>query len=327
MPTQPCATASSRSPHPASILLFVLGLVAAGSASAEEADVPLLADPGFANGVVVWDPAPGKHVLRGTLQPWAEAGKPAWQLPQWHSRFTLANAKPETLPDGRVRFADEAKHVLFGKTEGVVLGLDAIAEYQGKAPAKGEPWPHLLLSQRRLLHHPSLPELAAVPFRIRYRLLEAEPRKGPGWDDRRHTAQVVFYVTVQNLNRQSAGYGDYLWFGIRLYDLRFPWPKQMAMPDIGSQKKQGTGKFMYAPAFARLARRSPHDKQWVEIDADLLPFLEEALAAAWERGYLKDSRDRGDYRLGGMNMGWEITGPVRAAVQFGSISLAARLRE
>ena len=41
----------------------------------------------------------------------------------------------------------------------------------------------------------------------------------------------------------------------------------------------------------------------------------ESLKTAWERGYLKDSRDPADYRLGGMNMGWEVTGPIDVAVQ------------
>ena len=63
-----------------------------------------------------------------------------------------------------------------------------------------------------------------------------------------------------------------------------------------------------------------------EIKMDLLPMLKEALADAWERGYLKDSRDIDDYRLGGMNMGWEITGPIKAAVQIERVSLDARMR-
>jgi hypothetical protein len=29
-------------------------------------------------------------------------------------------------------------------------------------------------------------------------------------------AQFLAYLTVQNLNRQSPGYGDYLWFGVQM---------------------------------------------------------------------------------------------------------------
>jgi len=290
------------------------------------ADMPLLADPRFAQGVVVWDPAPGKHVDRGVLQPWPGANAPGWGVAQWHSRFTLAGAKAEALADGRVRFADAAKGLIFAEDDGVVLALDAIKEYQGQAPEIGDPWPHLLLSQTRLLHHPALPELAAVPFSIRYRLLKAEPLRCPGWNDQRHTAQVVFFVTLQNLNQQSKGYGDFLWFGIALYDFRYRSPEAMAAPDVGTKKKEGTGKFMFVPAFARFSTQSPHDGDWVDIETDLLPMLREALADAWERGYLKDSRDQADYRLGGMNMGWEITGPIRAAVQIERVSLTARLQ-
>jgi len=317
--------------HPCRVSAFLLLFAVFVSAQEKKekktvADTPLLADPTFGNGVVVWDPVPGKHVGRGSLKPWPGGDKPGWGLAQWHSRFTLAGAKAEALPDGRVRFADAAKSIVFGKEDGVVLALDAVKEYQRKAPERGDPWPHLLLSQRRLLHHPALPELVAVPFHIRYRLLAAEPLKGLGWHDQRHTAQVVFFVTIQNLNRQSEGYGDYLWFGIALYDFRYRSPKGLAAPDVGTKKKAGTGKFMYVPAFARFSQQSPHDEDWMEIETDLLPMLREALADAWKRGYLKDSRELTDYRLGGMNMGWEITGPIRAAVQIKQISLDARLR-
>ncbi|MBN2452065.1 MAG: hypothetical protein JXR77_16885, partial [Lentisphaeria bacterium] len=196
-------------------------------------------------------------------------------------------------------------------------------EYGGKAPAKGEPWPHMLLNQR-LLVHPALTELRAVPFRIRYRLVRAVARQGPGWDPRRHTAQFVFYVTLQNLTRGSEGYGDYLYFGALLYDLRFPMPPPFAALDRGTAKKQGTGKFIFQPAFARLSDRSPHDGQPVEIDIDLLPMLEEAIEEAWRRGYLAGSRQRGDYRLSGMNMGWETTGPVDAELEIEHLFLEAR---
>lgn len=309
-------------------LVLLAGALALAQEKEEKtvADTPLLADTTFQNGVVVWDPKPGKHVDRGVLQPWPGGDKPGWGLAQWHSRSTLAGAKAETLPDGRVCFADATKRLVFGKDEGVVLSLDGVTEYQRKAPERGDPWPHMLLSQRRLLHHPSLPELAAVPFHIRYRLLEAEPFKAPGWHDKRHTAQTVFFVTVQNLNRQSKGYGDYLWFGIMLYDYRWRSPKAHMAPDMGSKKKLGTGKYIYTPAFARFSKESPHDKEWMEIEMDLLPMLKEALADAWKRGYLKDSHDIDDYRLGGMNMGWEITGPIKAAVQIERVSLDARLR-
>ena len=49
----------------------------------------------------------------------------------------------------------------------------------------------------------------------------------------------------------------------------------------------------------------------------------EALYEAWARGFVKDSRDVSDYRLGGMNMGWELTGINNVEMQVRNISLKA----
>jgi hypothetical protein len=228
---------------------------------------------------------------------------------------------------GAVRFADESKSISFFPAEhtpgGVILALDGVTEFGERAPERGDPWPNVLLS-RRLPPSPRLPDLGSVPLRLRYRLLHARPDKAkPGWDDRRHTAQFVFYVTVQNLNSASPGHGDYLWFGFLLYDMRFRMPKAFAARDTGSEKKVATGKFMVQPAFERFSKVSPHDGDWITIATDLLPMLHDALELAWSRGYLPDSRDVRDYGLGGMNTGWEITGPVDAALHLAELSLQA----
>ena len=238
----------------------------------------------------------------------------------------LAGAEAEKLPSGAVRFFDGAKAVTFGPPGSpeadLILALDARAEYQNRVPEPGDAWPHLLV-ERKLLHHPAITELEAVRFRLNYRLLKAEIDELPGFDPRRNAAQFLFYVTIQNRNRESPGYGDYLWFGLRLYDSRHRIPPAYAAADFSTSKKKGTGKFIFHPDMNRVTQKSTHDGEWVEIDADLLPFMLEALKNAWERGYLGDSHDLNDYRLGGMNMGWEITGPIDTAVQVKGLNFEA----
>ncbi len=292
--------------------------------------VALLDDVRWERGLIVWSPVPGRHVRQGELRPWPDQAPAEWGVSQWHSRFSLAGSKRRELSSGAVRFSDGAKAVVFGPSGAdqadLVLALDATREYGQNSPQPGDPWPHLLV-ERRLIEHPAVTELESVRFRIQYRLLKARAEKRPGWNDRRHTAQFVFYVTVQSLNRDSPGHGDYLWFGVLLYDRRDRFPSTYAAKDVGSAKKKGTGKFIFQPDFKRLSQRSPHDGDWVTIDTNLLPMMREALDAAWQRGYLQDSKDPADYRLGGMNMGWEITGPIDAAVQVRGLNLEARMNQ
>ncbi len=319
------------------ILVFV-GLGAAFAAAADSARfreteqhnshrkrAPLIEDADFRRGFVVWNPAPGRHVKQGELRLNPAGAEPVWTVAQWHSRFTLADAAAERLQRGAVRYSDGAKVLQFGgngERADLVLGLDGTVEYQGQVPERGDPWPHLFVSQR-LDRQPAIAELAELHINIRYRLIKEHVAQMAGFDPRRHTAQLLFYLTVQNLNRRSDGFGDYVWFGLRLYDTRYRLPPAYAAKDAGTSKKKGTGKFIFQPAMERLTNASAKDKKWLSIETDLLPMIHEALETAWQRGYLGASKDLADYRLGSVTLGWEVTGPVDVAVEVEDFRLDA----
>lgn len=306
--------------------------VAAGHAAAQSGDgeklvqvVPLLDDTRFERGFTVWSPAPGSHTKQGVIRSNDVSPEPLWGLAQWHSRFTLAEAKREQLPHGSVRFADGAKAVTFfppGRDADISFALNGNIEYDGRASQRGDPWPHLL-AERKLCAHPAITELESVRLAIRCRLMKAESHRPNGFDPRRHTAQFVFYITVQNRNRKSSGFGDYFWFGVPLYDARYRLPRAHKAIDKGSDRKPATGKFIFNPGGERYTTNSAHDGDWVAIDKDLLPLMREGLETAWDRGYLQDSRDPADYCLGGMNTGWEVTGPLDVEMQIAGLRLEA----
>jgi len=283
----------------------------------------LLGDPGFRRGFAVWDPAPGKHVRRGAIQPSADAGEPVWGLAQWNSRLSLVGCRPEKLPSGDVRFANEGKTVVFraGEEGGLILGVYARAEYRGKPHRKGTPWVHLLAEQK-LQHHPALLELERVRFRIQYRLLKATSDRPADWNGKIHSdaAQFLAFITVQNRNRKSPGHGDFVWFGVPMYDSRWRLPRPHAALD------KGTGKFIYNPGGEAYTKSSAHDRKWVAIDHNLLPLMIEGVRTAWKRGFLAESRDLADFRLGGFNMGWEVPGLHDVEMEVKGLGLTATLR-
>jgi len=293
--------------------------------SAPPAPLQLLGDPGFRRGFHVWDPAPGKKVVRGTIRPDVAGGEPIWGLAQWHSRLSIAATRPEKLASGVVRFANEGKTVLFrpgGNVDaGIVLGVYARTEYRAKPHRKGTPWVHLLAEQK-LQHHPALVDLKQVRFRIRYRLLKATSERPPEWNRKIHSDAAPFlaYVTVQNRNPTSPGHGDFVWFGIPMYDSRWRTPKAHAALD------KGTGKFIYNPAGETYTKHSAHDGEWITIDHNLLPLMIEAVKTAWQRGFLSKSRDLADFRLGGFNMGWEVPGLHDVEMEVRGLGLTATPR-
>jgi hypothetical protein len=309
---------------------FIASLAAATAARADKGPLVLVEDPQFRRGLQVLLSVPGKRVPGGDIGPWGQFSGPAWRAAQWYSHFNLADAKPEKLPSGSMRYFDGAKSVTFGAPEtpdaDLILSLDGKIEYGDHAPEKGQPWPHLLVEQE-LARHPVLADISAVPFHIEYHLLHSEAFHLPGWDDERHTAQFLLYITVQNGNRSSKGFGDFLWFGVPMYDARNPLPRRHTAPDKGTALKLGTGKYIYCPGGEVYSTKPAKDGEWITIDRDLLPLMRDALDSAWKAGYLVDSRDPGDYQLGGMNCGWEVTGPLSASMQIRGLRLTATGRE
>jgi hypothetical protein len=80
--------------------------------------------------------------------------------------------------------------------------------------------------------------------------------------------------------------------------------------------------FIFTPAGDVFTKQSAHDQQWLVINKDLLPMMCERLGTAWQRGFLKDSRLMADYRIAGMNLGWELPGIFDVELQVRNISLA-----
>ncbi|MEW6357646.1 MAG: hypothetical protein AB1696_15045 [Planctomycetota bacterium] len=282
----------------------------------------MIRDPRFQRGFIVCAPKEGKRVVEGALQWDAAAGEPIWDLAQWHSKHSIAGVEPERLPSGAVRYSNAAKAVVVGPPESeeadLILAVNASREYGDRARQKGEGWPHLLVSQR-FETHPAIPDLKELIFHASVRLRRSEFHKTEDYTPNMHAAQFQFFITIQNLNKESSGFGDFLYFGVPFYDSRWRATRPFAAPDAW-------GKFIYTPAGDVYTKESTHDGQWVTIEKDLLPLIHDGLKTAWEKGSLKDSHDPADYRLGGMNVGWEVPGIFDVEMQLRDLSLRAVAR-
>jgi hypothetical protein len=287
---------------------------------ADAAERELIRDPHFERGFEVQDPTPGKRVVVGKLQWEGCDGEPVWSLAQWSSRYSIQSAVAERLRSGAARFANEAKAIVVGRPGSeeadLSLAVDSRPEYPDGPRKQGQEWPHLLASQP-LEGSPSLAEMQAVRFHLEARLRRSENLTGEGYSPSTHAAQFITTITVQNLKRESPGYGDFLWLNLVQCDDRQRIPQPFIAPDQAHQK------LIYAPTGEQLARQSLHDGGWVTFEADLMPIIGEALQAAWERGFLRGSRDPADYRLGGISMGWEVPGTFAVEVQVRNLSLLA----
>ncbi len=279
----------------------------------------LIPDTRFENGFTAFAPELGQKVPIGTLS-WNDA-QPDWGLAQWASRMPLDGSEgpiqPE--PDKHV-FENDAKRVVVtrpGEAD-ALLTLDVNAEVEYiDGPREGhEPWVHLLIEQR-MDAPPALPELERLDFQVEVRLRHCEKIPHDNYDPNRHAAQFVLFFTVQNLNRESSGYGDFYWFGVALFDDRGLSDDEWSMHD------RGTDKLMYRAPRSVYTTDPMEPGRWVRYEADILPHVLAGLETAWELGYLGDSQDVADYHIGGMNMGWEIPGVFNAGMDARKLSLRA----
>ncbi len=301
-------------------ILAAIGTAVTAGEPAVLAPVELLRDPVFRQGFILLRPDPGRKVECGIVRG-PEAAAPVWHLAQWSSRhpFDAATAVVRSA-GGAVRLANEGRAVAFGGEDGILsLAVNASAEYGDRPRAKGEPWVHLLVEQP-VVTLPRLAGLAGLRLHVEARRIRAVLARSDGHDPNLHAAQFQIFLSVQNREKGTPGFGDYLWFGIPVFDNRHRTHRTYAAPD------SGTGKFIYTAASEHFTRDSTHDDGWATLDADLLPLILEGLATARARGFLKESADESLFRIAALNMGWEVPGTFDVDLQIRRLSLSATPR-
>lgn len=312
------------------VLIATLLLAATNRGTAAAAAVELIADADFRRGVRATEAGGADYVVR-----WSGSENPVWRINHHHSQSSFLNRAAYRMNPQGFRFEDEFSSLVVHPADGtadVILGLNADREFGGTYRRAGEPWPHAYLTQRISAPNghlgaqsPTMAELAAVDFAVEVRLLHDRRNLAAGHNPAIHAAQFVCFFTIQNLNRQSKGYGDYYWFGVLLYDDRHPVTRRHAMRDRGSPLKRGTEKLIYDVGVAPFTQEVVGQGRWVSVRGDLLPHFRAGLQEAWKQGYLPASQDFNDYRIGGLVLGWEVTGRNEVALAVRGLRATGRL--
>ncbi len=286
----------------------------------------LISDSHFQNGFQVLAPA-HPPVVEGIVQ-FDTTKTPIWTCGQWGSKSSLAGIDPIIMQNGWYHWENSEKHVFMGphgaEEYDLLFGVNSYNEYDGVYRQLGESWPHLLVEQRLSSPNtagpgcPAMDELIKLDFHVEAKLENDSTIIQAGYDTNIHAAQFLIYFTVQNLNLNSSGYGkDYVWLGVQVYDDRNEHLSEYINHDDGTQS------LIYSLAYDSVATKSTHTNEWINFDVDLYPYAISALSEAWQRGYLSASQDLADYKLGGMNIGWELPGMNTGEMKIRNLSLVA----
>ena len=287
----------------------------------------LISDTHFQNGFSVLAPTHPPEV-QGTIG-FDSTKTPIWICGQWGSRSSLIDIVSTILPNGWYNWENLDKRIYVGPVGNeeydILFGINSYNEYGGVYRQSGESWPHLLVEQRLSPPDnagpgsPSLDNLTKLEFRVEAKLENDSTIINAGYDSSIHAAQFLIYFTVQNLNPNSPGYGaQYIWLGVQIYDDRYERPAEYINHDDGTQS------LIYSIAFDSTANQSVHSNEWVSFDVDLYSYALKGLEEAWQRGYLSASQDLSDYKIGGMNMGWELPGMNIGEMKIRNLSLIAK---
>lgn len=291
-----------------------------------DSTISLLTDTGFGKGISLRGNNTASPNTSSRLTPFGgEIGSPVWDIAEWSSKFLISQSDLIIGTDGSRMYQNEGKIISFKKVDYTVdirLGVIASSEYE-RPRKNGEPWPHLLLEQE-FVSPVRLNRLKKFILHFEGKLNRGVLTTSPNlFNPDLHTAQFQLYLTIQDLNTLSPGYGDFLWFGVPFYDYRYRVIQPYANKDFNDGA--GGGKFIYSVGSSLYGDKSFQDKERITIDVDLKPTMTDAFNTARQRGYLQNSL-LDNMKIAGMNLGWEVPGMIDCDFEFKNFDLRYSLQ-
>jgi len=281
--------------------------------------ISLISDPNFSQGLTL---ARANEPSPGSLNPYdTQTGKPIWNIAEWGTKYFLTQSDRNIIDD-QIVYTNQGKTIKFQKLpNGMEVGMTVTTSKEYDRPRQAnESWPHLLVEQE-FSKTPYIKDLKKLILKFNGRLVSSERMMTDDeYNTGLHAAQFQLFITVQNRNKNSAYYGDFLWFGIPFYDNRNELIPLYAAQDIG--KGDATGKFIYSIGSTDLMSGTFHDKNWHNIEKDIYPHILKALELAKKRGYLTGSFLE-EFQLSGMNLGWEVPGTFDVDFEYNGFDILA----
>lgn len=281
----------------------------------------IIGDMGFTNGFKVMD-IDGSELYVNRM-PGEHLGTSTWEIAQWGTLETIPNIP--NRDKNYYTWENQYKSLSVGispanQTE-VIFGIDSNAEYSGNYRRRDESrtWPHLLISQtiaipENLQNYRPLAYAKKMMLSLDIQVLSAHNIKKSGYDKSIHASQFVLYFTLQNLNPNTKSYKKYIWFGVPLYDDRFPFPSAATFIDKATQS------LIWAPDGREILSTSLHDLKMHSIYIDLLPNMKKAIDYAYRKGIM-DTNNLNDFYIGHMNTGFEVPGLAQLQVKIKNLGL------
>lgn len=249
---------------------------------------------------------------------------PIWQIGQWAGKGDLTKSKGCEISPGVWNYTSGGKSFTLDRNRNLLtLAVNAGKEYD-RARRENEAWVHLLLEQE-FPEKARVCEVNEMQAELDFSVDKCLNLMGEEYDPSLHAAQLTWYIMVTNYPEhtvydEKAGLwsegmsGDYLWFGLPVFDNRRPYS------DASVAYDRGTDRFISSIASCRYLPQNLQTGKRYAFRYDILPDIREAVSCAKEAGALKNVRYENLY-FTYMNFGWELPGTFDVALSVRKINL------
>lgn len=299
------------------------GISAYATAASDTTTVHTIADTLFQNGLLIKSPDGSLETTATTVN---SGATPSWVLAQWNS---VDSIQQTNAVDGVFTYADTAKELVVDTNTGAIsMDMKGSVEYaDGGRTAVEQDWPHLVMEQNYygedLIH---LSEMESVRMQMKYTVTKCENSiPAHNYDTSNlHCAQFVWYITLQNRTEGHTDYGKYMWFGMVLFDNRYPYTEYGRTNKTADNSDQ----FIYQPGTADWSPTGlmPGVGDTITIDYDIMEVARIAYneATKWNRwDTVFSSTTWEDLYVGAMNFGIEIPGTYDMSVDIEHVGMAS----
>ncbi len=271
----------------------------------------ILLDTAFDNGLTT---------SAGILSTGNESATPSWMVQETGSKNQLKATSNSSFV---YTFADASKKLEINKnTDTLYMEINGSAEYTSDR-TEGKDWPHLLLQQDYYNDElVCLSKQSSLRMKMDYTITKCDDKSYGTANPNLHSAQFVWYITLQNRTEGHAEYGHYMWFGILLFDNRKIGESIDASLAADTGKDDATGMWIYQPATSAWAPNgvSPAVNQAVSLNLDIIRLAKEAFDAAKNKGSFAQTTWE-DLYIGSTNFGFEIPGTYDIGVKIENMGL------
>lgn len=310
---------------------------ASGNSSSNSSSIPqeqyveAIRDPNFQNGFALKgnDSATDGVLPLGKLE--YGNGNPVWEAGQWGSRYDFTEGT-QTITDKMALVKDASKKLQINRTTSTLtLELMGSLEYDEMKDSRVM-WAHIGIEQAftdftsyRLSDFKRLE--ASVDFSVKMAnkgTIETKDPDGAFPAPKTLPAQFLQYFYVQNRNIESAGFGNFLWFGLGFLDTRH---ESLPLSYLQDHAGGVAGNYIYClSAETVLGPGAFQIGKTYNVNIDILPHIQDALLKAQENGFMLNTAIE-DCVITGMNIGWEVVGAWDVRSEIKNLSLKGFLNE